>query len=75
MVLTPSLIEPVHRAWAPTPEEVAWATRVVAAFATLDDHHEGSVVVDGEPMDGPYLPHAERVLERAALAAEADAYR
>ena len=73
MVITPALIEPVHRAWSPTLEELVWAQRVVAAFATIAEQGGGSAVVDGEPVDGPYLPHARRVLERAALAAEADA--
>jgi citrate lyase subunit beta / citryl-CoA lyase len=72
MVITPALIEPVHRAWAPSSDEVAWARKVVAAFAEIAVQGRGSAVVDGEPMDGPYLPYAERLLERAALASEAD---
>jgi citrate lyase subunit beta / citryl-CoA lyase len=66
MVITPSHIPAIHRAYGPSPEDVEWAERVVAAFARMDEGGSGSAEVDGEPVDGPYLPYALRLLELAA---------
>jgi citrate lyase subunit beta / citryl-CoA lyase len=75
LVLHPSQIGPVHEIFAPTPEEVQHARRVVAAFADAQARGEGVAVVDDMMVDRPVAVRAERVLAVAARssAGEGDA--
>jgi len=59
----PSQIEPVNAAFAPSAEEVAWATEVLAAYEEADG--SGVVVLDGEMIDLPVVLRARRILDRA----------
>ena len=52
----------IRDAYAPTGEQVAWATRVLDAAAA----HEGVFRFEGGMVDGPVLRHAEALLRRAA---------
>ncbi len=65
MVIHPAQIAPVHEAFAPTPEEVARAQRIVAAFDEARARGSGVVVVDGAMVDRPVVLRAQRVLELA----------
>jgi len=58
----PTQIAPIHDVFAPDPERVAWAERVLAA---RDEAEGGVATVDGEMVDAPVFARAERVLERA----------
>ena len=58
----PDQIGPVHDVFAPDPEQVAWAERVLAA---RDEADGGVATVDGQMVDAPVFARAERVLERA----------
>ncbi len=62
-VIHPSHVEPVNAAFAPTAAEVAWARRIVAAFAA--DSGAGVVKIDGKMIDKPHLRAAESVLASA----------
>jgi citrate lyase subunit beta/citryl-CoA lyase len=53
----------VHRAYAPTLEELAWAKRVVAAS---DAARGGAVALDGRMVDRPVIMIAQQMLEEAA---------
>lgn len=66
MVIHPAQIVPVHEVMAPTPEEVAWAQRVVAAFEEGRRVGSGVVVVDGAMVDRPVVLRARRVLDLAS---------
>lgn len=57
----PSHAPVIRAAYAPTPERVAWAHRVLDAAAT----HPGVFRFEGAMVDGPVLRHAEAILRRA----------
>ncbi len=57
----PSHAEVIRTAYRPTPEQVAWAQRVLDAAAG----HEGVFRFEGGMVDGPVLRHAEAVVRRA----------
>lgn len=63
----PSQVDVVRRAYAPTPEEEAWARRVREAA----ESERGVFDFEGKMVDAPVLRHAERVLQRASAAASA----
>ena len=63
-IVHPSQIEPVARAFAPTPDEIAWATRIVDAFDAAEAKGGGVVVVNGEMIDRPVVLRARRLLGR-----------
>ncbi len=59
-VIHPSHVEPVNQAFTPTPDERAWAERIVAAFASQPE--AGVVQLDGKMIDKPHLRAAHRIL-------------
>ena len=68
-VIHPAQIAPVHRAFAPAPDEIAKARRIVDAFEQATAAGSGIVVVDGAMVDRPVAVRAQRVLARAGRAA------
>lgn len=64
-VIHPAQIAPVHRVFAPKPDEVAKARRIVDAFERGEAAGSGIVVVDGAMVDRPVAVRAQRVLARA----------
>ncbi len=69
LCIHPDQIAPVHAAFAPSPEDAAWARRVVAA---ADDSKGAAIRVDGRMVDRAVILLAERVL---ALASQTDRQR
>ncbi|MGC8779980.1 MAG: HpcH/HpaI aldolase/citrate lyase family protein [Anaerolineae bacterium] len=65
----PSQIGPIHAAFTPTPEQVAWAERVLS-LAGSDEAQWGAAVLDGQLIEAPHLARARRIL---AIHAEATA--
>jgi citrate lyase subunit beta/citryl-CoA lyase len=63
----PAQIAAINRAFTPDEAAIAWARRVVAAFAA--DPQAGVIGLDGKMLDRPHLRAAERVLARAVSAA------
>jgi citrate lyase subunit beta/citryl-CoA lyase len=63
LCIHPKQVAPVHRAYAPTLEELAWAERVVAAS---DAARGGAVALDGRMVDRPVILIAQQMLEEAA---------
>ena len=59
LLIHPAQIAPVRAAFAPSPAEVAYAERIVAAAAT-----SSPAVLDGTMIDTPILTAAPRVLRR-----------
>jgi citrate lyase beta subunit len=55
----PSQVPEVHAAFAPTPEQVAWATTILGSV------REGVGVVDGAMVDRPVILRARRILSLA----------
>lgn len=65
MVIHPDQIEPVNRIFSPSPEEVAWARKVVEAFAAAEAAGCSSIQVDGKFIDYPVAARAKQVLALA----------
>jgi citrate lyase subunit beta/citryl-CoA lyase len=64
LAIHPAQVAPIHAAFDPTPEEVARAGRVVAAFAAHPG--AGAVGFEGGMLDRPHLRQAERILAAAS---------
>lgn len=65
LCIHPDQLEPVHRAFAPSEEQLAWARSVVAASEAAYAAGLGAVVVDGSMVDRPVVNRARRLLETA----------
>lgn len=63
LLIHPSQVEVTHAAFRPSPDEVAWAERVLAAVA---EHGTGAVRQDGDMVDAPVVARAEDILTRGA---------
>jgi citrate lyase subunit beta / citryl-CoA lyase len=63
MCIHPLQVVAVHEAYRATPQELAWARRVVAAADAAGAGQGGIVVVDGRMVDVPFIRQARRLLE------------
>lgn len=63
LCIHPKQIAPVHEAFGPTPEEVAWATRVLEAAAGTKGE---AISLNGEMIDRPIIARAEAILNYRA---------
>lgn len=64
MLIHPRHVAAVNQAFSPSEAEIAWARRIVAAFAA--DPAVGVVRLDGRMIDKPHLRAAEKILARLA---------
>ena len=64
LAIHPQQVAVINAAFTPSPEDVAQAEQVVAAFEAHPD--AGVLSIDGKMVDRPHLVQARRVLERAA---------
>jgi citrate lyase subunit beta/citryl-CoA lyase len=62
LCIHPQQVAVIHAALAPTPDELAWATRVLAAAADADAR--GAVQLDGRMIDKPVVERARRIVAR-----------
>ncbi|MGR3321143.1 MAG: HpcH/HpaI aldolase/citrate lyase family protein [Pseudooceanicola sp.] len=60
LAIHPAQIPPIHDAFTPSPERIAWARRVIAAM----DAQSGVASLDGQMLDRPHLRQAEAILAR-----------
>lgn len=63
MAIHPKHIDPINAAFTPSAEEVAWAKKIVEAFAA--NPNIGAFRLDGKMIDRPHLRAAKRVLGQA----------
>lgn len=64
----PDQVDVINEAYSPSPEDIAFAERVVAAFEAAPD--TGAVGLDGKMLDRPHLQQARKLLAlRDAFAA------
>ena len=61
-VVHPRQVAIVNRLLGSSPEEVAWAERVVAAYAAAEAGGRGAVSLDGNMIDRPVVERARRIL-------------
>jgi len=60
LAIHPAQVAPIHAAFSPSAEEIAWAERVIAAFRAAPG--AGAVAFEGGMLDKPHLRQAERIL-------------
>jgi citrate lyase beta subunit len=68
MVIHPRQLEVVNRMFAPSPEEIARAQRIMQAAREQATAGLGAFALDGRMVDGPIIKQAENVLARARAA-------
>ena len=73
LAIHPDQVPVINRAFSPSAEEIAYAERVVAAFAAAPG--TGTVGLDGAMLDLPHLRRAEAVLARPRASSGADLSR
>ena len=61
-LIHPSQIEGANAAFGPSPDEIEWARKVVAAFATLEAAGLGVIRVEGEMVERLHLHAAQNLL-------------
>jgi citrate lyase subunit beta/citryl-CoA lyase len=61
-LIHPNQIEPCNRAFSPTPEEVAEARKIIAAFALPENHNKGVVQIDGRMIERMHAEMAQRTV-------------
>jgi citrate lyase subunit beta/citryl-CoA lyase len=61
----PCQVEPIHGVFSSTPEETAWAGKVLAAWEDQNGAARGVVVVDGEMIEALHIEVAKRILNGA----------
>ena len=66
-LIHPAQIEPARTAFSPTPEAIAGALAIRAAFAEPANAGKGVISVDGRMIERLHLDQAERLLARAGL--------
>ena len=73
MCIHPNQIAVVNRVFTPSEAEIAFAERVVAAFARAEAEGSAAIQLDGKFIDYPILYRAQRVLERSRRSARGSA--
>jgi citrate lyase subunit beta/citryl-CoA lyase len=61
-LIHPGQIEAANRAFAPDPAELAWARRVIEAFALPENADKGAIRVEGRMAERLHLVEAERLV-------------
>jgi citrate lyase subunit beta/citryl-CoA lyase len=67
LCIHPSHLDAINRAFSPSPDDVAKAQRVVAAFRETEARGSAAFALDGALVDYAIVFNAQRMLERAAL--------
>jgi len=60
----PHQVATIHDVYTSTPEEIAWAQRVLSAWSAGQGTVKGVVAMDGEMIEALHVGLAERILER-----------
>lgn len=67
LCIHPKQVDAVHRGFAPSLADVAWARRVLQAYeAAQQAGGRGALAVDGKMVDAPVLRRARTLVERSA---------
>jgi citrate lyase subunit beta / citryl-CoA lyase len=66
MCIHPNQVAVVNRVFTPGEAEIAFAERVVAAFARAEAEGSAAIQLDGKFIDYPILYRAQRILEKVA---------
>lgn len=60
----PNQVAAINAAFAPTPEQVAWAKRVLALVPDGDERALGAALLDGQLIEAPHVARAKRILSK-----------
>src|SRR5271154_50713 len=74
-LIHPKQIEEANTAFAPSPEEVVWSRRIIAAYAEAARSGKGVVLVDGKLIESLHVDNARRVVAVAEAIADVAAAR
>jgi citrate lyase subunit beta/citryl-CoA lyase len=66
MCIHPGQFEVVNRVFTPSNAEIAFAERVIAAFAKAEAEGSAAIQLDGKFIDYPIVYRAQRVLQKVA---------
>ena len=64
-LIHPKQIDAANRAFAPTPDELNWSRRIIAAHGAAASEGRGIVVVDGRLVEALHVAEAERLVALA----------
>lgn len=62
LCIHPDQVAVINAAFSPSPEQVAWAQRVVEAFKAAEASQSAAIQLDGQFIDYPIVYQAQRVL-------------
>ncbi|HEX2173107.1 MAG TPA: CoA ester lyase [Dehalococcoidia bacterium] len=64
MAIHPGQVAPINAAFSPTEDEIAWAKRLIAAFAEAERQGLAALNFEGTMIDYPIVEKAKRILGR-----------
>ena len=64
LVISPRQVAAVHRAYAPSDDDLAWAEDVLATRSEANSHSQTVGIVGREMVDGPFYRNANLLIER-----------
>ncbi|WP_206453619.1 HpcH/HpaI aldolase/citrate lyase family protein [Aurantimonas marina] len=74
-LIHPSQIEGANAAYSPDPAAIAWAERLVAAFAKADNADKGVLQIEGRMVERLHLKQSQKLLAMRDAIAEREAAR
>jgi citrate lyase subunit beta/citryl-CoA lyase len=69
-LIHPKQVDGANKAFAPSPDEVAWSRKIIAAHAEAEAQGEGVVLVEGKLIENLHVENAQRLVALAARIAE-----
>jgi citrate lyase subunit beta/citryl-CoA lyase len=65
-IIHPKHIEPVHKVFVPSQNEIEWAKKVIATLKQIQEHGDkrGAFKVDGKMVDAVHIKQAKLVIDR-----------
>ena len=64
-LIHPSQVGPTNEIFSPTPEEVGWARKIIAAFDVPENAKKGVITVEGRMVERLHLVMAQRTVSIA----------
>src|SRR5687768_6805205 len=68
MCIHPDQLEPTNRLYAPTEDDIAWASDVIAAFEAAEAKGIAALTIRGQLVDYAFVVRARQILNRAGVA-------
>lgn len=65
LAIHPAQIDPLNEVFTPTPEEIAWAQKIVTVFDDLESKGQAIFQVDGKMIEYPIANRARRIIALA----------